>query len=67
MDESTAITPPQSRPARTRTVITPTSGLERATVKWFNRVHRAHVAFAKPVGLADSPPGVRVGDPVNDR
>jgi len=38
MDESTAIRPPQSSPPRTHTVVTPTSGLERAIVKWFNRV-----------------------------
>jgi CspA family cold shock protein len=38
MDESTAIRPPQTAPARTHTVVTPTSGLERALVKWFNRV-----------------------------
>jgi CspA family cold shock protein len=38
MDESTAIRPPQTAPARTHNSVTPTSGLERATVKWFNRV-----------------------------
>jgi cold shock protein len=38
MDESTAIRPPQLTPARTHTTVTPTSGLERAVVKWFNRV-----------------------------
>ena len=38
MDESTAIRPPQTTPARTHTTVTPTSGLERAMVKWFNRV-----------------------------
>lgn len=38
MDESTAIHPPQVTPARTHTTVTPTSGLERAVVKWFNRV-----------------------------
>lgn len=38
MDESTAIRPPQMALARTHTVVTPTSGLERAVVKWFNRV-----------------------------
>jgi CspA family cold shock protein len=38
MDESTAVRPPQTAPARTHTVVTPTSGLERALVKWFNRV-----------------------------
>jgi CspA family cold shock protein len=38
MDESTAIRPPQMTTARTHTTVTPTSGLERAVVKWFNRV-----------------------------
>jgi cold shock protein len=35
MDESTAVRPIE--PPRTRTIVTPTSGLERAQVKWFNR------------------------------
>ena len=38
MDESTAVRPPQMAPSRTHTTVVPTSGLERATVKWFNRV-----------------------------
>jgi CspA family cold shock protein len=38
MDESTAVRPPQTAPARTHATVTPTSGLERALVKWFNRV-----------------------------
>jgi CspA family cold shock protein len=38
MDESTAVRPPQTTPPRTHAVVTPTSGLERALVKWFNRV-----------------------------
>ena len=38
MDESTAIHPAQMPPARTHVTITPTSGLERAQVKWFNRL-----------------------------
>jgi CspA family cold shock protein len=38
MDESTAIRPPQITPARTHSTVVPTSGLERAVVKWFNRV-----------------------------
>jgi cold shock protein len=37
MDESTAIHPAQT-PARTHVTVTPTSGLERAQVKWFNRL-----------------------------
>ena len=37
MDESTAI-PPSQVPPRTHVSVTPTSGLERAQVKWFNRL-----------------------------
>lgn len=37
MDESTAVHPPIP-PARTHVSVTPTSGLERAQVKWFNRL-----------------------------
>jgi CspA family cold shock protein len=38
MDESTAIRPPQVTLSRTHVTVAPTSGLERAVVKWFNRV-----------------------------
>jgi CspA family cold shock protein len=38
MDESTAIHPVQMPPPRTHVTVTPTSGLERAQVKWFNRL-----------------------------
>src|SRR3977135_4513436 len=38
MDESTAIHPAQMLPPRTHVNVTPTSGLERAQVKWFNRL-----------------------------
>ena len=38
MDESTAIHPAEMIPARTHVQVTPTSGLERAVVKWFNRL-----------------------------
>ena len=38
MDESTAVHPAQLPPPRTHVNVTPTSGLERAQVKWFNRV-----------------------------
>ncbi len=38
MDESTAIQPTEMPPARTHVQVTPTSGLERAQVKWFNRL-----------------------------
>jgi len=37
MDESAAIHPAQT-PPRTHVTVTPTSGLERAQVKWFNRL-----------------------------
>ena len=38
MDESTALHPAQMPPPRTHVTVTPTSGLERAQVKWFNRL-----------------------------
>lgn len=38
MDESSAIHPSQLPPSRTHVQVTPTSGLELATVKWFNRI-----------------------------
>ncbi len=38
MDESTAVHPAQMLPPRTHVSVTPTSGLERAQVKWFNRL-----------------------------
>ncbi len=38
MDDSTAIHPAQLPPARTHVTVTPTSGFERAQVKWFNRL-----------------------------
>src|ERR1700739_1806636 len=38
MDESTAVHPAQMPMPRTRVTVTPTSGLERAIVKWFNRL-----------------------------
>ncbi len=38
MDELTAIHPAQMPPPRTHVTVTPTSGLERAQVKWFNRL-----------------------------
>jgi CspA family cold shock protein len=38
MDESTAIHPAQLPPPRTHVNVTPTSGLERVQVKWFNRL-----------------------------
>jgi cold shock protein len=38
MDESTAVHPAQLPPPRTHVTVAPTSGLERAIVKWFNRL-----------------------------
>ncbi|MFK7792806.1 MAG: cold-shock protein [Devosiaceae bacterium] len=38
MDESSALHPSQLPPSRTHVQVTPTSGLEKATVKWFNRI-----------------------------
>jgi CspA family cold shock protein len=38
MDESTAIHPAQMPPPRTHVTVTATSALERAQVKWFNRL-----------------------------
>ena len=38
MDESTAVHPSQMPPPRTHVTVAPTSGLERAIVKWFNRL-----------------------------
>jgi cold shock protein len=38
MDESTVVHPAQMQAPRTRVAVTPTSGLERAMVKWFNRL-----------------------------
>jgi len=37
MDQTTAVHPSQLPPVRTHVQVTPTSGLERALVKWFNR------------------------------
>lgn len=38
VDESTAVHPASMPPPRTHVSVTPTSGLERAQVKWFNRL-----------------------------
>ena len=38
MDESTAIHPSEMPPPRTHVQVVPESGLERAVVKWFNRI-----------------------------
>jgi CspA family cold shock protein len=38
MDDTTAVHPAQMPPPRTHVTVAPTSGLERAWVKWFNRL-----------------------------
>ncbi len=38
MDESTAVHPAQTAPARTHVSVTPSGGFERVMVKWFNRI-----------------------------
>lgn len=52
MDESTAIHPAQLPPPRTHVTVTPTSGLERAVVKWFNRL-RGFGFLTRGDGTAD--------------
>jgi CspA family cold shock protein len=51
MDESTAIHPAQT-PSRTHVTVVPTSGLERAQVKWFNRL-RGFGFLTRGEGTAD--------------
>ena len=58
MDESTAVHPAQMPPPRTHVTVTATSGLERAQVKWFNRLRgfrlshagRGHSRYFRPYG-----------------
>ena len=71
MDESTAIHPAQMLPPRTHVTVTPTSGLERAQVKWFNRLRGfgfltcgegtpdifVHMETLRRYGLTDLKPG----------
>jgi len=52
MDESTAVHPAQMPPPRTHVTVTPTSGLERAQVKWFNRL-RGFGFLTRGDGTAD--------------
>jgi len=73
MDDSTAIHPAQM-PARTHVTVTPTSGLERAMVKWFNRLRGfgfltrgegtpdifVHMETLRRYGLAELRPGQTV-------
>ena len=71
MDESTAIHPAQMPPPRTHVTVVPTSGLERAQVKWFNRLRGfgfltrgegtpdifVHMETLRRFGLAELRPG----------
>lgn len=71
MDESTAVHPSQLAPSRTHVQVVPTSGMERATVKWFNRVKGfgfvtrgegtedifVHMETLRRYGLAELRPG----------
>jgi CspA family cold shock protein len=74
MDESTAIHPAQMLPPRTHVSVTPTSGLERAQVKWFNRLRGfgfltrgegtpdifVHMGTLRRFGIAELRPGQTV-------
>jgi CspA family cold shock protein len=71
MDESTAVHPAQMPRPRTHVTVTPTSGLERAQVKWFNRLRGfgfltrgegtpdifVHMETLRRFGLAELRPG----------
>jgi cold shock protein len=71
MDESSAVHPAQMPPPRTHLITTPTSGLERAQVKWFNRLRGfgfltrgagtpdifVHVETLRRFGIAELRPG----------
>ena len=73
MDDSTAVHPAQM-PARTHLTVAPTSGLERAMVKWFNRLRGfgfltrgegtpdifVHMETLRRYGIAELRPGQTV-------
>jgi cold shock protein len=74
MDESSAVHPSTLPPARTHVTVTPTSGLERAIVKWFNRLRGfgfltrgegtpdifVHMETLRRYGIAELRPGQTV-------
>jgi CspA family cold shock protein len=74
MDESTALHPAQMPPPRTHVTVQATSGLERAQVKWFNRLRGfgfltrgegtpdifVHMETLRRYGLAELRPGQTV-------
>jgi CspA family cold shock protein len=74
MDESTAIHPSELPLPRTHVQVTPTSGLELATVKWFNRLRGfgfvtrgdgtpdvfVHMETLRRYGIAELKPGEQV-------
>jgi cold shock protein len=74
LDESTAVHPSELPLPRTHVQVTPTSGLEVATVKWFNRLRGfgfltrgdgtpdifVHMETLRRYGIAELKPGERV-------